>query len=136
MVLRQYPPTKQFQQQDAPLPIQCIERLPKIKEETVKRLELKVCKLLGQFCLDDCGASAATVAAAMEAVMQLNGIESVVDDAFNTLPNGLPFGIKTTMDHRSWRGIVPWIHAAWTSRTKRHQLSPVPTPVAHRGAIP
>jgi hypothetical protein len=63
-----------FQQHDAPLPIHRIEGLPKIKDDTLKWLELKVQELLSQFNFDDCGASPAFAATAVEAVVQLDGI--------------------------------------------------------------
>jgi hypothetical protein len=54
-----------FQQHDALLPIYHIERLSKIKEDAIKRLELKVQQLLSQFAFDDCGANPAIAATAM-----------------------------------------------------------------------
>ncbi len=43
-----------------------------------------------------------------------------------------PFGMRTTIIQRSWRGISPWIQAAWTSWTKRRQWSPSPGPPPKR----
>ncbi len=77
-----------FQQHDALLPIHCIEGLPKIKEDTIKWLELEVQELLSQFNFDDRSASPAFAATAMEAVVQLDGIQLVIDHPLDALPNG------------------------------------------------
>jgi hypothetical protein len=78
-----------FQQQDATFPIHCIKCLPKIKEDTVKRLQLKVQELLGQFSFDNSGSRPVVVATAMVAAVQLNGIQPMVNHPLGALPNGL-----------------------------------------------
>jgi hypothetical protein len=78
-----------FQEHNAPLPIHSAKGFPKIQEDTVERFELKVRELLGQFCLDDGGPCPAFAAAAMEAVVQLDGFQSMVDKPLNALPDRL-----------------------------------------------
>ncbi len=91
-----------FQQHDALLPIHCIKGLPKIKEDTIKWLELKVRELLSQFNLDDHGASPAFSATAVEAVVQLDGIQSVIDHPLDALPNGLQKPNPTVIPPAFW----------------------------------
>ncbi len=91
-----------FQQHDAPLPIHCIKGLPKIKEDTIKWLELEVQELLSQFNFDDRGASPAYAATAVEAVMQLDGIQSVINHLLDALPNGLQKPNPTVIPPAFW----------------------------------
>ncbi len=81
--------TVAFQEHNAPLSIHSIESFPKIQEDTIERIKLKIRELLGQFCLNDGGPCPAFVAAAMEAVMQLNGFQTMVNNPLNALPDRL-----------------------------------------------
>jgi hypothetical protein len=48
-----------------------------------------VCELLRQLGPDDCRTRATFVSAAVEAVVEFKGIQSVVDDLFDHFPDGL-----------------------------------------------
>ncbi len=76
-----------FQEHDALLPIHSIEGFPKIQEDIVKQSELKIRELLGQYCLNDGGPCPTFAAAVVEAVMQRDGFQTMVDNLLNALPD-------------------------------------------------
>ncbi len=55
----------------------------------VKLSGLKIRELLGQFCLNDGGPCPTFAAAAVEAVVQCDGFQTMVDNLFNALPDRL-----------------------------------------------
>jgi hypothetical protein len=81
--------TVAFQEHDAPLPIHSIEGFLKIQEDTVKWSKPKIRELLGQFCLDDGSPCSAFAAAAVEAVVQGDGFQMMVNNPLNALPDRL-----------------------------------------------
>ncbi len=78
-----------FQQHNAPLLIHSIKGLPKIQEDIVEGLKLKIREVLGQFCLNGGGPCPVFVAAAMEAVVQLDGSQTMVNNLLNALSDRL-----------------------------------------------
>jgi len=103
-----------------PIPLQDHDAcLLKVKEDPVERLQLEVRELLRQLCLDHPGASSAVCAAAMEAVVQLDGVEPAIHDALQHLPNRLKQSDPTVVPPAFWdqnnyapsSTIVKWMDA-------------------------
>ena len=66
-----------------------VECLLEVKEDRAERFQLEVRELLRQLRLDHPSASSVACATAVEAIVQLDGVESAIHNALEHLPNWL-----------------------------------------------